>query len=339
MTNKIALAGCGNVGTALLEILHEKKEELKEKYGFEYEVVMASDLFKGTVVDSRGIDLGALLESIRETRTFEKLARVEGSFEELLERSGASMLAECTPTNLSTGEPGLSHLRAALSRGISVTTTNKGPIAVAFDELTELAKANGAKLRYEGVVMSGTPLIDMIKSGIAGCSVLKLEGIVNGTTNFMLTKMADGAGYAEALAEAQSLGYAEADPTGDVEGWDAAVKVSILAKILFGAEIPVDRVEREGITKLTPTQLKDAKANGLTVKLLAGISAEGGEMRAYVAPKEIPSSHPLAAIDGATNAVTVTTDNLGEITLIGPGAGRRETGQALLGDMIRMSRL
>ena len=149
-------------------------------------------------------DLGAALESVRETRTFEKLPRAEGSFEELLERSGATVLAEGTPTNLKTGEPGLTHIRAALSRGISVTTTNKGPIALAFDELTELAKANGAQLSYEGVVMSGTPLIDMMKNGIAGCSVVKLEGILNGTTNFMLTKMAEGAEYGAALAEAQN---------------------------------------------------------------------------------------------------------------------------------------
>ena len=166
MINKIALAGCGNVGTALLEILHEKKDELREKYGFEYKVVLVSDLMKGVIMDPEGLDLGAALESVRETRTFEKLPRAEGSFEELLERSGATVLAEGTPTNLKTGEPGLTHIRAALSRGISVTTTNKGPIALAFDELTELAKANGAQLSYEGVVMSGTPLIDMMKNSI-----------------------------------------------------------------------------------------------------------------------------------------------------------------------------
>ena len=338
MINKIALAGCGNVGTALLEILHEKKDELREKYGFEYKVVLVSDLMKGVIMDPEGLDLGAALESVRETRTFEKLPRAEGSFEELLERSGATVLAEGTPTNLKTGEPGLTHIRAALSRGISVTTTNKGPIALAFDELTELAKANGAQLSYEGVVMSGTPLIDMMKNGVAGCSVLKLEGILNGTTNFMLTKMGEGMEYGAALAEAQALGYAEADPTGDVEGWDAAVKVSILAKILFGADIPVDKVEREGITKVTPARIEEAKKNGCAVKLLAGLDASGSRLRAYVEPKEIPASHPLASINGGTNAITVTTDNLGDVTLIGPGAGRRETGQALLGDIIRMSR-
>ena len=338
MINKIALAGCGNVGTALLELLCETKDELREKYGFEYKVVLVSARSKGTIMNPEGIDLGAALGSLRETRTFEKLQRAEGTFEELLKRSGATVLAECTPTNLKTGEPGLTHIRAALSRGIGVTTVNKGPISLALDELTALAKADGARLSYEGVVMSGTPVIDMIKSGLAGCAVKKFEGILNGTTNFMLTKMAEGAEYGAALAEAQSLGYAEADPTGDVEGWDAAVKVSILAKILFGADIPVEKIERTGITRITPAQLEAAKKNGCAVKLIAGIDASGAQLRAYVEPKEIPLSHPLASINGGTNAITVTTDNLGDVTLIGPGAGRRETAQALLGDIIRMSR-
>ncbi len=337
MINKIALAGCGNVGTALLEILHEKKDSLREQYGFEYKVVLVSDLIKGVIMDADGLDLSAALSSLRETRTFERLARTDGSFETLLERSGATVLAECTPTNLKTGEPGLSHLRAALSRGINVTTTNKGPIAIDFDGLKSLAAKNGAQLSYEGVVMSGTPFIDMMLRGIAGCSVIKMEGILNGTTNFMLTKMAEGAEYGAALAEAQSLGFAEADPTGDVEGWDAAVKVAILVKILFGTELSVNKVARTGITGITQKQIRDAKAKGRAVKLIAGIDAEGTELRAYVAPKEIPMSHPLASINGATNAATVTTDNLGDVTIIGPGAGRRETGQALLGDMIRMT--
>ena len=186
--------------------------------------------------------------------------------------------------------------------------------------------------------MSGTPLIDMMKNGIAGCSVLGLEGILNGTTNFILTKMGEGATYADALAEATALGYAEADPSGDVEGWDAAVKVVILAKILFGKEIDVKDVTRIGITQVTPQQIAEARRGGFTIKLVAGIRFDSFGMHPYVMPKEIAATHPLAAINGATNAITVNTDNLGEITLVGPGAGRRENGQALLSDMIRMSR-
>lgn len=338
MKHKIALAGCGNVGTALLEILHEKKDELKEKYSFEYDVVLICDVVKGTVANEHGLDMEAVLNELHQHNSLAVFEQASGSLSELMKRCGVTVLAECTPTNLKTGEPGLSHMRAALSAGISVTTTNKGPLAVAFDELRSTAEKNGAKFFYEGVVMSGTPLIDMIRNGMAGCSVRGVEGILNGTTNFILTKMGAGASYAEALAEAKALGYAEADPTGDVEGWDAAVKVVILTKILFGKDIAVNDVDRTGITQITPEQVSSAAQKGNVIKLIAGIDADEAGIHLYVTPREIPASHPLAQVGGAVNAVTVKTDNLGDVTLIGPGAGRRETGQALLSDMIRMGK-
>lgn len=335
--NRIALVGCGNVGTALLEILHEKRCELDKRYGFKYRVTLITDLMKGTTLDPEGLDLENILHVIHKDRTFAGLPQAKGTFAELLEKSGANMLAEATPTDLKTGEPGLTHIRNALSRGIDVATSNKGPIAIAYDELNKLAADCGAELCYEGVVMSGTPLIKMVRHGMAGCSVTKIEGILNGTTNFILSKMDAGATYAEALEEATSLGYAEADPSGDIEGWDAAVKVSILAKLLFGQNIPVSEVDRTGITVITPEKICEARQAGYAVKLIAGIEKGAFGIHAYVKPKEIPLTHPLASIDGATNAVTITTDNLGEVTLIGPGAGRRETGQALLSDLISMS--
>ena len=337
MIHNIALVGCGNVGNALLEILNEKRVELSEKNGFNFRVTLVTDLMKGTALDPEGIDLEKIVSDLKEGKNLDSFPKAQGSIGELLAQSNTTMMAEATPTDLKTGEPGLTHIRAALSRGIHVTTTNKGPVALAFDELTTLAKSCGAKFRYEGVVMSGTPLLQMLHYGMAGCTVLKLEGILNGTTNFILSKMSEtGASYAEALEEAASLGYAEADPSGDVEGWDAAVKVSILAKIIFGKNIPVSDVDRLGITCITPEKIKEAHENGCTVKLIAGINATKGEFYTYVTPKEIPLSHPLASINGPTNAVSIKTDNLGEVTLIGPGAGRRETGQALLTDLIAM---
>ncbi|NLD05390.1 MAG: homoserine dehydrogenase [Synergistaceae bacterium] len=337
MIHNLALTGCGNVGTALLEILNEKRAELSEKHGFNFRVTLITDLMKGTALDPEGLDLENIVKNLKEGKNLDSFPKGQGAFGELLEKSRATMMAEATPTNLKTGEPGLTHIRAALSRGIHVTTTNKGPVSVAFDELATLAKSCGAKFRYEGVVMSGTPLLEMIRKGMAGCSVLKLEGILNGTTNFILTKMNDnGSSYAEALEEATSLGYAEADPSGDVEGWDAAGKVSILAKFIFGKNIPVSEIDRQGITCITPEKIKEANEHGYTVKLIAGLNMVNGILYAYVTPKEIPFTHPLGSIKGATNAVTITTDNLGDVTLIGPGAGRRETGQALLVDLIAM---
>ena len=338
MNNRIALAGCGNVGTALLEILQEKRSELAGKYGFKFEVVLICDLMKGTIMDPQGLDLDKVLDAIHSKRGFMGFPPVRGTFEDLLDASRATVMAEATPTNLKTGEPGLTHIKAALARGINVATTNKGPISIALDELERLAADCGAALRFEGTVMSGTPFFNMIRNGMVGCRVKKIEGILNGTTNFMLTKMGEGRNYAEALAEAQSNGYAEADPTGDVEGWDAAVKVSIMSKLFFGKAVSVFDVDRTGIAGITPEKVRDAAAAGCKVKLLAGVEDGPKGFRAYVAPKNVPFADPLSSIDGATNAVTVTTDNLGPVTIIGPGAGRRETGQALLEDIYSFCR-
>lgn len=338
MQNRIALVGCGNVGTALLEILDEKRAELDAKYGFKFEVVLICDLMKGTVMDPLGLDLTQVLNALHTKRSFMDFPPVRGTFPDMLQSSGATILAEATPTDLRTGEPGLSHIKAALARGMSVTTSNKGPLSVAFDELTKLADECGGQFRYEGSVMSGTPLISMLRSGMAGCTVRKVQGILNGTTNFMITEMGEGKSYAQALEDAQALGYAEADPSGDVEGWDAAVKVSILSKIIFGRDVPVADVERTGITGVTPERVAEAREAGFAVRLLAGIDNGESGFRAWVAPKDVPLSDPLASISGATNAVTITTDNLGDVTLVGPGAGRRETGQALLADIIAFKR-
>ncbi|MEG1642197.1 MAG: homoserine dehydrogenase [Synergistaceae bacterium] len=339
MINKIALAGCGNVGTALLEILHEKRNILKNKYNFVFEVTMVTDIIKGTIADPNGLDLGKILEALHEKNSLKNFKQKEGTFDEILLYSNATMLAEATPTNLKTGEPGLSFIRTALKNGISATMTNKGPIAIAMNELMALAKENDAQLKYEGVIMSGTPLINMISSGMTGCDIIKAEGILNGTTNFILTEMSEGMNFDEALATAQALGYAETDPTGDIEGWDPAVKIAILAKILYGIDINVNDVEREGITHITAEMIDKAKAEKSKIKLIASIHRDcNGEIHAKVAPTKISRSHPLASVDGITNAITLTSDNLGETTLIGAGAGRKETGQALLTDLIAMAK-
>ena len=336
MINRIALAGCGNVGTALLEILNDKKKELDEKFGFEFKITMITDLIKGSIIDPDGLDLQKVLNAIHSTNSFEGFAKSKGTFAEMLEQSRATMLAEATPTNMETGEPGLSHIKTALGLGIHVAMTNKGPIAVAMDELTDLAKKHHAKMRYEGVIMSGTPLINMIHTGMAGCTFEKIEGILNGTTNFVLTEMENGLSYNEALEKATDMGYAETDSTMDVNGLDSAVKTSIIARILFDEKIPVESIDREGITEITVEKIENAKERGNKIKLISGIEHTKNGLHAYVSLKEIPFSHSLAGIDGATNAVTITTDNLGEVTLIGPGAGRRETGQALLADLVSM---
>jgi homoserine dehydrogenase len=211
-------------------------------------------------------------------------------------------------------------------------------VALAFHELTKLAAEHGVTIGVEGSVMSGTPSLRMGTEMLQAASVTSIQGIVNGTTNYILSQMDTGAAYADALVEAQDKGYAEADPTGDVEGFDAAGKVVIMANLLMGGNIRMTDVDREGITKLTVDDIKAAQARGERWKLIAKVEKTASGIKASVKPQSLPVTHPLAGVSGATNAITYTTTLLGDVTLIGPGAGRLPTGFALVEDLLALHR-
>ena len=337
MTWNIALTGCGTVGKALLELLHEKREMLKNRFHFEYNISLISARSKGILLNPAGLDLDGVLSALHEKNSLSEFPQSSGSFSELLTESEANILVEATPTNLKTAEPALAHITTALNQNIHVVTVNKGPIALNFNALQALAEAHHVQLRYEGTVMSGTPLIELAKHGLAGAAINRIEGILNGTTNYMLTRMENGASYEEALIEAQELGYAETDPSGDVDGWDAAVKVSILAKALFGVDLPIDQVDRTGISGISSEDIQAADKKGERIRLIATIENHGDGIRGSVKPLSLPLTHPLSQVQGVMNAACLTTDTLGPVTLIGAGAGGRETAQALLADILNIA--
>ena len=337
MTWNIALTGCGTVGKALLELLHEKREMLKNRFHFEYNISLISARSKGILLNPAGLDLDGVLSALHEKNSLSEFPQSSGSFSELLTESKANILVEATPTNLNTAEPALAHITTALNQNIHVVTVNKGPIALNFNALQALAEAHHVQLRYEGTVMSGTPLIELAQHGLAGAAINRIEGILNGTTNYMLTRMENGASYEEALIEAQELGYAETDPSGDVDGWDAAVKVSILAKALFGVDLPVDQVDRTGISGISSEDIQAADKKGERIRLIATIENHGDSIRGSVKPLSLPLTHPLSQVQGVMNAACLTTDTLGPVTLIGAGAGGRETAQALLADILNIA--
>ena len=336
-TWNIALTGCGTVGKALLELLHEKREMLKNRFHFEYNISLISARSKGILLNPAGLDLDGVLSALHEKNSLCGFPQSSGSFSELLTESKANILVEATPTNLNTAEPALAHITTALNQNIHVVTVNKGPIALYFNALQVLAEAHHVQLRYEGTVMSGTPLIELAQHGLAGAAINRIEGILNGTTNYMLTRMENGASYEEALKEAQDLGYAETDPSGDVDGWDAAVKVSILAKALFGVDLPIDQVDRTGISGISSEDIQAANKKGERIRLIAAIENHGDAIRGSVQPLSLPLTHPLSQVQGVMNAACLTTDTLGPVTLIGAGAGGRETAQALLADILNIA--
>jgi homoserine dehydrogenase len=218
--------------------------------------------------------------------------------------------------------------------------TNKGPIALAVKELLDAASQSGVQIRFEGTVLSGTPAINLGLNNLAGSQISKVAGIVNGTTNYILTEMEKGLAYEDALKQAQNLGYAEADPTADVEGYDALGKIVILANVVMGANLTKDQVECTGITKITLDDIENASKEGMRWKLIASAALIGdGSIKASVMPEKLPLDHPLAAVSGPINALTFTTEHLGDVTIIGPGAGKEATGYALLTDILDIHRV
>lgn len=337
---RLALIGFGVVGQGFAEILLKQRERLAREHGFECSIVAVSDMHKGAAYDPKGLDVAKLLELAKSNAISSYPGAVTGlDALATIKRSNADVVVEASYTNIKTGEPAYAHFKAALESGKHLVTTNKGPTALFFKELAATARAKGVHFRYEGSVMSGTPVLNLAEFCLAGNEVKEIRGILNGTTNFILSNMEKGKSYAEALKEAQDLGYAEAIPDADVEGYDAMAKVIILAKAVMGADVAVADVDRTGITKITLEDVNAARAEGKRWKLIGRVAREGGAVRASVRPEKLDITDPLAGVMGATNAATFRTDLMGSVTIIGAGAGRIETGYSVLVDLLDIHKL
>lgn len=336
----LGLIGFGNVGQGLAQILKESHDSYLRDPGLDLRIVAIADPIKGSAFDPNGLDPALLLDAIAREGNLNSIAASRPGWDAfaLIFKSNADVIVEMSYTDLKTGQPATDHIRAALAMKKHAVTTNKGPVALYFDELQGLANSNGVQFGVEGSVMSGTPSLRLGRESLTAAHIHKVMGIFNGTTNYILTQMEAGASYAEALAEAQKLGYAEADPTGDVEGFDAAGKVVILAELLMHTHLTMEQVERSGITSLTVAQVAEAKAAGERWKLIGSLEQQGKGVKASVKLQRLPLTHPLAGVSGATNAIHFSTDYLGEVTLIGPGAGRLPTGYAVLEDILAIYR-
>ncbi len=334
---KIALVGFGGVNRGLAQLVADRNAEWKASLGFGIKIVGVTDLFLGSIVAEEGLDAKQLVALPIEKGALAQMpgGTAEALNEAVIKHSGADMIAEATFTNPVDGEPATTFCRWALESGIHVVTTNKGPIALHGAELKDLARRKGVAFEYEGSVMSGTPVIRLARQALAGVEVQGFEGILNGTSNYVLTRMKDGLTFNDAVAQAQQLGYAEADPTADVEGFDVRLKVVILANELLSARLSVSDVACSGISSISPEDIAQASANGASWKLIGSANREAnGAVRASVEARLLPNAHPLAGISGATNAVSFNTSLLGAVTVSGPGAGRIETAYALLSDII-----
>ncbi len=335
---RLLFIGFGTVAQGLSELLLEKRARLSSRHGLDWTITGIVDTLKGSAADPEGLDLEAVMAAVAAGRSISELpGGCDWDAPAMIERAEADALIEVTYTDITTGQPATDHIRAAIARDLHVTTTNKGPLALHSRELVDAAAAKGVQFLYEGTVMAGTPLLNLVRETLADSEISEMQGILNGTTNYILTQMEAGMDYGAALARAQELGYAEAVPDADVLGWDALAKVTILANVVFGASLSPDDSPCTGITGITSDQVAAAAADGKRYKLIGRVWRDSGDVRASVAPQLVELSHPLAGVGGATNAMTMTTDTLGDVTVVGPGAGRRETGYALLNDLITIA--
>ncbi|MGZ4925865.1 MAG: homoserine dehydrogenase [Halobacteriota archaeon] len=313
---KLSIIGFGAVGQGVAKVM-QNVPQLK---------VVA-------IADSKGVALMPDLEEVlARKRAGQPIANSSLTALDVIRTVDHDVVVEVTPTNIDDGEPGLTHLREALKNKRNVVTSNKGPLVAAFGELTHLAQTQGVALRYEATVGGAMPIINLIRDTLAGARVLDIRGVLNGTCNYILTRMADEAlDYDQVLSEAQDMGIAEADPTYDVTGIDTACKVVILANAFFDRKATFADVNVTGIDRITQDALQLARQRGFVVKLI------GDVQELTVAPKLIPLEHPLN-VSGTLNAASILTDTAGEITVAGKGAGSIETASAILSDVLSLIR-
>lgn len=321
----VLLAGYGTVGRSLHRALETQREHLATAHGLDVRItgIARSDR---VATDPDGLPLKDD-GSVRWQRG--------GLLDEIWEAE-ADVFVEATPTDLEDGQPGLGHVRTAFHNELPVVLANKGPVVVAYDELVQRAQTAGVPLRFEATVAGCVPSLNAARYSFAGDTIHKVEGILNGTTNFILTRMAEeGSDLDQALREAQALGYAETDPTADIEGLDAASKVVILGNALLGLDLTMDTVEVQGITQVTRQAVELADDHGFRVKLVAEASRDG---TARVGPRLVPRGSTLD-VPGALNAVRFTTQLAGTVTHTGAGAGGNATAAALLSDIVDVARV
>ena len=330
---RIILVGYGVVGKGVTTILAQRYAEKIKDYGFNPKIVAIADI-DGAVINPKGLS-PEKLEAIKK-RGY--LISADPEFGQpgipaldVIESVEAEVVVEVTPVNIKNAEPALSHITKAFKTGKHVVTTNKGPLALAMPALTELAEYNNVYFRFSGTVGGGTPMLEFAKRCLAGDKILAIKGILNGTTNYILTEMSQNrVSFQDALTNAQKLGYAEKEPSMDIDGFDTACKVVILSNWIMNKKVTLKDVDRTGIRDVSLQALDEASKKGNTIKLIGSID---GNNKPTVKPTEIAKNNPLC-VSGVLNAINFSTEYAGEQTLVGRGAGGIETASAVLRDLL-----
>ena len=332
---KLALLGLGSVAQAFLKLLPHKISAINE-YNVSLKFVGVATASRGIAINPVGIDPVRILEAIQQGQSLEKFHtdhRLKDPFE-FIQKVPADILLECIPLNPDSGQPAIDYITAALQKQIHVITVNKSGPAFAFHQLTALAEKRFRSFLYEGVVMDGAPVFSLVRDTLPATQILGFRGIVNSTTNLVLTAMEEGLLPNDALRRAQTLGIAELDSNYDLDGWDAAAKTAILVNALLSGNITPHNVSRTGIRQLTTRTVIEAARQGRRFKLLAEAYQQDDEIVARVMPRMLPLTNPLAHVNGSSAALTLITDSMGEITIHLNEGEVQQTAYALLADLI-----
>jgi len=326
---RIILCGFGVVGQSLVKLFDSRAEDLYAKYGLKPRVVGVFDS-KGSAVDQSGLNFNKLIDTKKKFGTVKNYADTKNTMSgtEMLKNVEADVLIETTASNYKDAEPGMTHITTAMKKGMHVISVNKGPLALAFPSLMELATYNQVMFKFSGTVGGGTPILDYAKNSLSGERITSFAGILNGTTNYILTNMGTGTSYEDALKDAKDKGYVEADEALDLDGLDAAAKLVILANWIMGMKVTLPDINCTGIRKITSEDIKKAAKNNCAIKLIASCNKD-----LVVGPKEVSNDDPLC-VNGTLNAIAFTSEHSGTQTIIGKGAGGTETASSILRDLL-----
>ena len=325
---RIILCGFGVVGQSFTSLLESRSNELYSRYGLKPRIVGVFDS-KGSACDSAGLNLKKLIDAKKKSgsvRGYKSKSQMSGI--EMIKTIDADVLIETTASNYNDAEPGMTHIITAMKRKLHVISVNKGPLALAFPSLMELAEFNQVLLRFSGTVGGGTPILDYAKNSLLGEKIISFQGILNGTTNYILSNMANGMSFDEALSDAKEKGYVEADESLDLDGLDAAAKLVILANWIMGMKVTMPDIISKGIRNVSTDDIKNAQQNSSSIKLIASC-----DETLTVSPIQIKNDNPLC-VNGTLNAIAFTSKHSGTQTIIGRGAGGTETASSIIRDLI-----
>jgi homoserine dehydrogenase len=336
----LAFLGFGNVGKSLARLLLKKRIELLQRYNLTFSVTGIATGQHGVAINLDGIDLEQALITLSEGGKLGLLSATPGptAGEDFIRRCGAEVLFENTPVNYDSGQPAIDHIRQALELGMHVVTANKGPVVHAYRRLTDLAAAKGVKFYFESAVMDGAPIFSLFRETLPASQLLRFQGVLNSTTNLILTRMEHGESFAQAVAYAQKIGIAETDPSGDIDGWDASVKVAALVTVMMGIPLLPQQVDRQGIRRITPDMVAEAASQGKRWKLVCTAVREGDRVQATVQPELVDRQSPLYAVEGTTSIMEFETDVLGRLSIIEENPGPMTTAYGCLADFVNAVR-